>query len=110
MNAFYNRSSKGTINLQGKAFRYTAKKNLAEYNNTDGRINLTMEIYQALDESVDFSQFDGNSDGFIDTTLVSVPKAAGDDNWWPCAGPVDNDSFSVDGKKLGHLITSNAQI
>lgn len=110
LSAFYNRSSKGALNLNGKSFRYTAKNNIASYDGVNGRINLTMEIYQALDEYVDFSQFDGNNDGFIDATLVSVPKAAGDDNWWPCTGPVDNDSFYVDGKKLGHLITSNSQI
>lgn len=110
MSAFYNRSSKGSMSLQGKAYRYTAKNNVSNYDGVSGRINLTMEIYQSLDEYVDFSVFDGNNDGFIDATLVSVPKAAGDDNWWPCAGPVDNDGFYIDGKKLGHLITSNSQI
>lgn len=110
MSAFYGRSSKGSMNLQGKAFRYTAENNVADYDGVSGRIGLLMEIYQALDDNVDFSVFDGNNDGFIDATLVSVPKAAGDDNWWPCAGPVDNDSFYVDGKKIGHLITSNSQI
>ena len=110
MSAFYGRYSKRAMQLQGRAFRYTAQKPVAAYDDVSGRISLAKEIYQALYEEVDFSAFDGNKDGFIDTTLVSVPKAAGDDNWWPCAGPVDDYNFSVDGMLIGHLITSNAQI
>ena len=64
----------------------------------------------AFDEAEDFSQYDGDNDGFIDTVLLSVPKAAGDDNWWPCAGPLGDENFFVDGKKVGHIITGNAQV
>lgn len=59
---------------------------------------------------MDFSQFDGNNDGVIDATLFSVPTAAGDDNWWPCAGPIGDSAYTVDGVTIGHIITGNAQI
>ena len=108
--AFYERSSKGVMHLGGKAFRYTAQKNNAEYNGVAGRQALVKEALRAFEESEDFAKFDSDNDGFIDTTLLSVPKAAGDDNWWPCAGPMDDDNWYVDGKRIGHIITSNSQI
>ncbi|MBQ8961550.1 MAG: hypothetical protein IJ071_10130 [Ruminococcus sp.] len=110
MTAFYKRSSKGAMELSGKTFRYTAQKNLAEYNDVAGRQALVKEALKAFEDQADFTEFDGDNDGFIDTTLLAVPTAAGDDNWWPCAGPVDDYNFSVDGKMIGHIITSNAQI
>lgn len=108
--AFFERSSKGTLHLDGKAFRYTAKHNNAAYDDVVGRQTLLREALMAFDEAEDFSQYDGDNDGFIDTVLLSVPKAAGDDNWWPCAGPLGDENFFVDGKKVGHIITGNAQV
>lgn len=108
MSAFYSRSSKGAMNLKGKVFRYTAKNEQAYYN--ENKFLITQECYEAFRDSEDFSQFDGNNDGYIDTTLLTVPTGAGDDYWWPCAGPVDRDDYLVDGKKVGHIITGNAQI
>lgn len=111
MHAFYERSSKGALNLKGKAFRYTAKENQSAYDTNKDK--LLKECYEAFDAECDFSQFDGDGDGHIDATLLSVPTAAGDDNWWPCAGPsglASSGSFTVDGKQMGHLITGNAQI
>ena len=108
--AFFKRSSKGTLHLDGKAFRYTAKHNNAAYDDVVGRQTLLREALKAFEDAADFSQYDGDHDGFIDTVLLSVPKAAGDDNWWPCAGPLDDPDFLVDGKKVGHIITGNAQV
>lgn len=108
MTAFFSRSSKGAMQLEGKTFRYTAKQNLDFYN--EHTETLAMECYKALDDTVNFSVFDGDGDGYIDATLVTVPTAAGDDYWWPCAVPMDHDYFKVDGKKIGHLIMGNAQI
>jgi M6 family metalloprotease-like protein len=108
MTAFYSRSSKGSMNLSGKAFRYTTKENQSAYD-TD-KVKLAEECYNAFKDSVDFSQYDADGDGEIDATLFTVPTAAGDDNWWPCAGGFGDDSYTVDGKKIGHIITGNAQI
>ena len=111
MHAFYQRSSKGALDLEGKVFRYTAKNNQATYDNDKDA--LVKECYAAFDAEYDFSQFDGDNDGHIDATLLTVPTAAGDDAWWPCAGPSglsDNYYVKYDGKMIGHLITGNAQI
>ncbi len=108
MSAFFKRSSKGAMNLKGKVFRYTTNNNQTYYN--ENKFLITQECYEAFKDSEDFSQFDGNGDGYIDTTLLTVPAKAGDDHWWPCAGPVDQDQYYVDGKRVGHIITGNAQI
>lgn len=108
MSAFYSRSSKGCMNLSGKAFRYTTKENKAAYD-TD-KVKLAEECYEAFKDSVDFSQYDGDGDGMIDATLFTVPTAAGEDNWWPCAGGFGDGNYVVDGMHIGHIITGNAQI
>ena len=46
----------------------------------------------------------------IDATLFTVPTAAGDTDWWPCAGAFGDESYRVDGMAIGHIITGNAQI
>lgn len=108
MHAFYERSSKGAMNLTGQVFRYTTKENQSAYD-TD-KVKIAEECYDAFKDSVDFSQFDGDGDGMIDATLFTVPTAAGDDNWWPCAGGFGDGNYRVDGMAIGHIITGNAQI
>lgn len=108
ISAFYNRASKGSMNFSGQVFRYTAKENQSSYD-TD-KVKIAEECYEAFKDQVDFSQFDGNGDGKIDATLFTVPTAAGDDNWWPCAGAFGDPEYRVDGKAIGHIITGNAQV
>lgn len=108
MSAFYGRSSKGAMELKGKVFRYTAKESVSAYG-TD-KAKLAFECYSAFKDSEDFTMYDGDKDGYIDATLFSVPTAAGDTDWWPCAGPLGRDEFTVDEMKVGHIITGNAQI
>ncbi len=109
MSAFYERSSKGTMQLDGKVFRYTTKENKASYD--QNKVKIAEECYDAFKDSVDFSQFDGDGDGMIDATLFTVPTAADNDNgdWWPCAGGFGDPYYTVDGKTIGHIITGNAQ-
>lgn len=108
MSAFYERSSKGTMNLDGKVFRYTTKENQSAYD-TD-KVKIAEECYDAFKDSEDFSLYDGDGDGMIDATLFTVPTAAGDDNWWPCAGGFGDAEYRVDGMAIGHIITGNAQV
>lgn len=108
MSSFFSRSSKGAMNLKGTVLRYTTEHEQSYYN--ENKFLITQECYEAFKDTVDFSQYDGDGDGYIDTTLFTVPTAAGGDYWWPCAGPVDRDDYTVDGKKVGHIITGNAQI
>ena len=67
-------------------YRYTAKHNKEYYENDNCKVKLIDEILENMDESVDFTKFDGNGDNILDAMLISVPEAAGNENWWPNAG------------------------
>lgn len=111
ISAFYNRSSKGNLKINGKVFRYTTKENKSAYEGDIYHINLINEIFEAFKDSEDFTTFDANGDSIIDTTLISVPTDAGDENWWPAAGQYGGtNDFKVDGMSIGHVIVGNAQI
>ncbi|WP_295219600.1 dockerin type I domain-containing protein [Ruminococcus sp.] len=106
MSAFYARSSKGAMELNGQVFSYTAKNSISAYG-TD-KVALAKECFEAFKDSVDFSQYDSDGDGKIDATLFTVPETADNDNWWPCAGGFGDGEYTVDGVKVGHIITGNA--
>ncbi len=107
MSAFFNRSSKGRMNLTGKVFSYTAKNSISSYN--ENKVAIVEECYEAFKDSEDFSQYDKNNDGKIDATLLTVPSSASSDYWWPCAGGFGDPEYEVDGKKIGHIITGNSE-
>lgn len=108
--AFYDRSSKGAKQLSGKAYIYTAKHSKDHYQLIPGQRELVAEALASLDEQIDYKDFDGNGDGYIDTVLLVVPQKAGDETWWPAAVQYDEDNISYDGIKIGHMITGNCQI
>lgn len=111
MSAFYNRSSKGNMKLNGKVFRYTTKENKVAYEGDIYHVDIINEVFQAFESSEDFTEFDGNGDKIIDSALISVPTEAGSDNWWPAAGQYGGQSdMKVDGMSIGHVIVGNAQI
>ncbi|MBQ8920688.1 MAG: hypothetical protein IJ060_00820 [Oscillospiraceae bacterium] len=92
ISAYYTRSSYGRLNMQGDVFQYTTKNNIDSYiGNTDG---LLEEIMSAFDSEIDYSKYDVNLDGTMDTVIVALPGAAsgrdgngdGSDDWWPCSG------------------------
>ncbi len=106
--AFYGRSSKGAMQLDGKVFRYTAKENRSAYD--IDKIKLMEECYDAFDEKVDFSRFDGNGDSRIDATLFTVPAGAGNFYWWPCASIFGDPEYRVDNMSIGNIVIGNAEI
>lgn len=111
MSAFYNRSSKGAMSLNGKAYTYTTKNDKSYYEGDVWHVSLIDEIIAEFDSTVDFSQFDGDNDKIIDSILISVPESAGDDNWWASAGAYGGDfQKKVDGMNIGHVIVGNAEI
>lgn len=111
MNAFLQRSSKNAVNLNGRAYTYTAKNNKSYYEDDIWHVALIDEIIAEFDSTVDFSQFDGNGDKVIDGILISVPESAGDNNWWASAGIYGGDSEKkADGMSIGHVIVGNAEI
>lgn len=110
ISAFYKRSSKGIMNLSGKAYHYTAKHSLGHYQLVPGQKELVAEAIASLDGNIDYNDFDGNKDGYIDTVLLVVPTEAGEETWWPAAVQYNQDELSYDGVKIGDMITGNCQI
>lgn len=107
MSAFYERSSKGCMNLEGKVFEYTAQNSILYYQNDKDK--LVQECLNAFNNSIDFKEFDGNSDGTIDVCLITVPETADETYWWPSAGPTGDEYYKVDGVNVGYVITGNAE-
>ncbi|MBQ6252791.1 hypothetical protein, partial [Ruminococcus sp.] len=109
--AFYSRASKGEMNLSGKSYRYTCKKNKSSYEGDVYKADFTTEVIKAMDSTIDYSKFDADNDKIIDAILFCVPKSAGDDEWWPCAGGFGGNYWMrVDGMSIGHIITGNASV
>jgi len=115
MHSFYERSSKGALNLQGRVFRYTTKENKSAYENYatwdstyKDKEKLIQECMNAFKDSLDFSQFDADGDNLIDAVVISVPESAGDDYWWCEAGP--SNGYAVDGVRVGDVVTGNAEV
>lgn len=106
MSAFYERSSKGSFQLSGKTFAYTAQNSISVYN--DDKVRIVEECYDAFKDSEDFTQYDANNDGKIDATLICVPESASFDYWWPCSGGFGDPSYRVDGMAVGNIITGYA--
>ena len=109
ISAFYRRASKGAMELSGKVFRYTAKHPVAYYGGDDDKTLLMTELFHYYNRSVDFSSFDGNKDGIIDSILVNVPKTAPEEDWWACSGQ-NYSNLEADGVKIGHVTTGFDQI
>lgn len=109
--AFYSRASKGSLNLSGKAYRYTCKKNISTYEGDIYKSDFTTEVIRNMDSIVDYSKFDANGDGVIDAMLFCVPSSSDTDDWWPCAGGYYGDDWlKPDGMTPGHVITGNTAI
>ncbi len=106
MSAFYERSSKGSFQLSGKTFAYTAQNSISVYN--DDKVRIVEECYEAFKDSEDFTKYDADNDGKIDATLICVPESASNDYWWPCSGAFGDPGYRVDGLAVGNIITGYA--
>lgn len=111
ISGFYDRSSKGAVKLSGEVYRYTAGSLKATYENDPWHVKLVDEILANMDDTVDFSQFDGDGDKTVDAIMICVPKQSGNTNWWPAAGAFGGDvNNRADGMNIGHVIVGNAEI
>lgn len=109
--AFYERSSKGAINLSGKAFEYTAQHPISFYEGDKFHVALIDEVINAFDPQIDFNDYDADKDGTIDSIMIIVPSSASKEYWWSTSGGYGgNKSIKHDGLKLGHVIVGNRNI
>ncbi len=77
LHAYYGRASYGRLDISGTAVDYQAKHERSYY---QGDINtLFVEALDALDETLDLSQFDANGDGYLDCVYIHF---AGPDSGW----------------------------
>ena len=106
LHAYYERASYGALDISGTAVNYQAKHERSYYQHD---INLLfVEALDALDETLDLSQFDGNGDGYIDCVYLHFagPDAGWGSTWWsqewtvPQQAPPEVYERSWDGKRL----------
>ena len=74
--AYYWRSSYGKLTISGDAYDYVAAHPRSYYEYDDLFVK---EILMALDEQVNFADYDGNNDGIIDCIAIHF---AGEDTGW----------------------------
>lgn len=110
--AFYKRASYGNLDLTGDVFSYTAKYNRSYYNNKNEYETLAMEVMKALDSQIDYSDYDGDGDGYLDCMTLFVPKngTSEDDFWYGCQATwYLNNNFSLDGTKVHGYVMNDEQ-
>ena len=110
ISAFFKRSSKGAFELSGKAYHYSTGNSVNNYYQVKGQKALLTEACKALDNEINFKDFDGDNDGYIDTLVLIVPGQTSKDTWWPASVQFGDDKYIYDGMKIGHMITGNCQI
>ena len=111
---YYERASYGALTMDADIITYTAQSSVYDYiePSDDGKnyanaTRLVNELMADYDDQIDFSKYDVNGDGTMDTILLSVADNAPDDGWWPCSGGyAGNRRF--DGVKPGNIILGNA--
>lgn len=106
LHAYYERASYGALDISGTAVDYQAKHERSYYQHDIN--SLFVEVLDALDESLDLSQFDGNGDGYIDCVYLHFagPDAGWGSTWWSQEWTVPQQASpevyerSWDGKRL----------
>ncbi len=100
ISGYYSRASYGRLNMTGKVYTYTAQYEIDAYMQTDRRKadyrtrnHLLDEVLEALDDTIDYRDYDLNKDGILDTVILALPKEAmgrdvnddGSEDWVPCS-------------------------
>ena len=61
--------------MTGNVFHYTAKGTIASYEKTnDGYETLVREVLSGLNDTIDYTDYDSDGDGYIDALCLSVPS------------------------------------
>lgn len=107
VSAYFERSSYGRLHLQGDVFKYTAKNKIGYYSDQSGK-KLAEEVMAAYEDKLDFSKYDVDSNGVLDSLAIILPEDVieiDDDNnnvpdWWSYSVPYYG-SGRYDGLKIG---------
>ncbi len=97
---YYDRASYGRLNMTGDVYSYTSQNSIDSY---VGRVDdLVDEVLGALDAQIDYTQYDADLNGTMDSMILALPGSASTDDWWPCNGGYYNGTY-FDGVVLGNL-------
>ena len=115
LNAYYQRSSYGKLNIGCRGACYTVVAQHCRNYYTSRENELLLEIANYLDTvcNVDFSQYDGNNDGMVDGFyVVFAGETTGwRTTWWPNEFNLGNEGSSIspyyDGKTLNSIVLMN---
>lgn len=104
LSAYYARASYGKLSIGGRAVDYRAQHERSFY--TNDVESLFVEALAALDGNLDFADFDGNGDGYIDAVYLHF---AGNDEgwgstWWSNERRYDGPEALFDGKRLCNIV------
>ncbi|MCR5607874.1 MAG: hypothetical protein K6G26_02285 [Lachnospiraceae bacterium] len=107
MSTFVNNASYGTLKLTGDVYFYTTKNGIESYKDKGSYEKLAMEILNSVDGTVDYSKYDSDKDGYIDSFTLNI--IGNDDYWYGCQATWwDNPSYSLDGVKPYNFIINDA--
>lgn len=83
LSAYYKRSSYGKLNISGDVYGWLTMAHEREYYNGEdaeaGRQEMIQEILNAYDDEIDFSQYDSDKDGMVDS--IYIYYAGGTTGW-----------------------------
>lgn len=108
LNAYYNRSSYGELDISGTAFAYRAKESRSYYDyNIDA---LFIEALGELDNEINYADYDADGDDYIDAVYIHFAgeHSGWGSTWWSNCSFFQEDpenSVSFDGKKIGCTIS-----
>lgn len=108
VSAWYERASYGNLHIDGNVYRYTCSGNMSDYESGSYE-KLVMEVLTGLDSQIDYSDYDGNSDGIIDCLAITVPLDGADEetltHWYGNTSSwYENPSYTVDGMSISNYI------
>ncbi len=103
---FYRRSSYGLLDIDGSTLGWytTPYPRSGVEQTTAGREALIQEVIEYFDaEGHDFTQYDNDGDGYLDYVVIiwAGPHQDWAEFWWGYKTNYRNDSFVVDGMRLG---------
>ena len=106
--SYYFRSSYGALEISGDTYAYTAQHPRSYYEGYayDADNGLFVEALRALDESIDYTDYDGDQDGYIDAVYLHFagPNYGWMSMWWSQEFKVERDDLSFDGVGLSNCV------
>lgn len=97
--SFYYRSSYGKVDITGDVFEYQAKESATYYYKND--ISLCKEIINHYKNLINWNDYDGNNDGYVDGIYIVTRKTPLGEQFWHSTR-VDVCDFELGDKQLAH--------